>query len=139
MSFCRHESLRYVNCGYESTIFSLLIPLILCNQEKMTWLINFWKGLVRQKQPPEMLCKKVVLLKISKFHRKTPVLESPFNKVQAFRPVEFRKFSSTPILKKLCERLLLMMTVPIILRFADRGTVTRYKMSARQNDRIRKY
>ena len=34
-----------------------------------------------QKQPPELFCKKSCSEKIRKFHRKTPVLETLFNKV----------------------------------------------------------
>ena len=63
-----------------------------------------------QKQSPEVFCKKKVFLKISrKFHRKTPVLESFFNKVAGLQlfPVKFAKLLETPILKNICKRLLL--------------------------------
>ena len=36
-----------------------------------------------QKQPLEMFCKKRCSQKFRKFHRKTPVLETPFNKLQS--------------------------------------------------------
>ena len=63
--------------------------------------------------------KKDVLKNFLKFHRKTPVLESLFNKVAGlcnfikkrlqYRcfPVKIVKFSRTPISKNTCERLLL--------------------------------
>ena len=74
-----------------------------------------------QKQPPEVLCKKMCSLKVRKWHRKMPTLESVFNKVQGLRackfvtkilqhrcfPVEFAKFLRIPILKNICERLFL--------------------------------
>ena len=64
-----------------------------------------------QKQPPEVFCKKVSL-EIRKFHKKTPVLESLFNKVLDLQtckfikkrlqhrcfPVKFAKFLRAPIL-----------------------------------------
>ena len=60
-------------------------------------------------------------LKFHKFYRKAPVLESVLNKVAGLQacnftkkrlqhwyfPVKFAKFSGTPILKNLCERVLL--------------------------------
>ena len=39
------------------------------------------KPLIFQKQPPEVFYKKVVLKNFRNIHRKTPVLESLFNKV----------------------------------------------------------
>ena len=55
-----------------------------------------------QKQPPEMFYEKV-LLKPSKFHRKTTVLEPRF-KFHTFRflrlPLKFAKSLRTPILEK---------------------------------------
>ena len=57
-----------------------------------------------------MFRKKRCSLKFRKFHRKTPVLESLFIKkrlqLRCF-PVKFAKFLRTPILKNICERLLL--------------------------------
>ena len=50
------------------------------------------------------------VLKLLKFHGKTPVLESLFNKVASLRlqhrclPVKFVKFLRTSILKNICER-----------------------------------
>ena len=74
-----------------------------------------------QKQPPEVFCKKGCSENFFEFHKKTPVLESLFNKVAGLRtwnvikktlqhscfPVSFVKFLRTPILKNFCERLLL--------------------------------
>ena len=74
-----------------------------------------------QKQPPEVFFKKA-LKKISNIHRKTTVLESLLNKVAAFQPCSFirkilrhrcfpvniAKFLRTPILKSICQQLLLM-------------------------------
>ena len=71
-----------------------------------------------QKQPPVVFCKKRVL---KSFHRKTPVLGSLFNIVvglQAFNfiikrlqhkcfPVNIAKLLRTPVLKNICEQLLL--------------------------------
>ena len=74
-----------------------------------------------QKQSPEVFCKKKCSLKVRKFHRKTSVLESLFNKVAGLPscnfikkwlqqwcfPVKFPKLLRTSILKNICERLLL--------------------------------
>ena len=53
------------------------------------WLEEFFdnKGAIDNgtKQPPEVFCKKRCSEKFSKFHRKTPVLESPFIKVAGLR------------------------------------------------------
>ena len=68
-----------------------------------------------------MLCKKKSSLKVRKYHRKIPVLETVFSKVAGFKacnfitkkvqhrcfPVKFAKFLRIPILKNICERLLL--------------------------------
>ena len=78
-----------------------------------------------QKQQPEAFCKKRFSKIFRKFHRKTPVLESLFNKVAGLQgcnfirkrlqhrgfPVKFAKFFRTPTLKNICERLLLEVTV----------------------------
>ena len=40
---------------------------------------------VKQKQPPQVLCKKRCSYKFHKFHGKTPVLESLFNKVSILK------------------------------------------------------
>ena len=62
-----------------------------------------------------------VFLKYRKFHRKTPMLESLLNKVSGLQicsfikkrlqgrcfPVKFANFLRTPILKNICEQLLL--------------------------------
>ena len=50
----------------------------------------------------------MMFLKFAKFHRKAPVLESlDKNRLQnRCVPVKIRKFLSTPILKNICERLL---------------------------------
>ena len=74
-----------------------------------------------QKQLPEVFCKKIYSSKFIKFHRKTLASECLFNKVACLNacnfikkrlwhrcfPVKFVKFSRTPILKNICERLLL--------------------------------
>ena len=74
-----------------------------------------------RKQPPEVFCKKRCSEKFGKFHRKTSVLESLFNKFSERKannfikkrlqnrcfPVKFAKFLRTPILKNICEWLLL--------------------------------
>ena len=44
-----------------------------------------------QKQTPEVLCKNSFSEKFSKFHRKTPVLESLFNKVAVLKTYNFIK------------------------------------------------
>ena len=68
----------------------------------------------------KQLCKKRCSEKVRKFHKKTPVLDSAFNKVAGFWtckfikkklqhkffPANFSKFLRTPILKNICERLL---------------------------------
>ena len=66
----------------------------------------------------------LLILKSSKFHRKTPVLEFLFNKVAGLRanfykmesntvifPVKFLKFLKPPILKNIFEPLLLYLQV----------------------------
>ena len=63
-----------------------------------------------QKRPPQVLCKKMCSLKVRKYHRKIPVLEFFFitKKIQhRCFPVKFAKFLRIPILKNICERLLL--------------------------------
>ena len=90
-----------------------------------------------QKQPltgdVQMFCTKMFSKNICKFHTKTPVLESLFNKVAGLKPwvperlrpttlfknrlwhwcfpVKFAKFLITPIVKNICERLLLYMVI----------------------------
>ena len=44
-----------------------------------------------QKQPPEVFCRKKCSEKFCKFHRKTPVLESLFNKVASLHACNFIK------------------------------------------------
>ena len=78
------------------------------------------------------------ILKSSKFHRKTPVLKSLFNKVAGIKPgtsltflkkdsntgvfpVKFTKFLGAPILKNICEPLLLYLQV---ILFASHEKVT---------------
>ena len=70
-----------------------------------------------QKQPPEVFCKKGRSKKVCKFHSKTPVSESVFNKVALLRAcnfikkklqyrcflVKFAKYLRTPNLKNICE------------------------------------
>ena len=80
-------------------------------------LIPFLRNL--QKQSPEVFYKKLPL-KFHNIHRKTPALESLFNKVAGLMtwnlpkkrlqhrgfPVNITKFLGTPILRKICKRLL---------------------------------
>ena len=54
----------------------------------------FWTSLKKQKQPPEVFCRKRYSWKRSKFHRKTPVLESFLIIVQTLRPVTLLKRDS---------------------------------------------
>ena len=62
-----------------------------------------------QKQPLEVFCKKRCSEKFCKFHRKTSVLESLFNRVKfVLNTMKFAKFLRTPILKNISERLLLL-------------------------------
>ena len=79
-----------------------------------------------QKQPPEVFYKKAALKNFVISHRKTPVLESLFNKVADLQPVKKRlqyrcfpvniaKSFRAAILKIICERLLL----PLELFFKD--------------------
>ena len=81
----------------------------------MTTFVDF------KKQPPEVLCKESCSLELRKFHRKTPVLESLFNRITGLKgckfikkrlqhrcfPVKFKTFLRAPILKNICKRLLL--------------------------------
>ena len=60
-----------------------------------------------QKQPPEVFCKKMCSLKVCKYYRKIPVLESVFKLKHRCFPVKFAKFLRIPIFKNICERLLL--------------------------------
>ena len=55
-----------------------------------------------QKQPPEVFCKKSVLKKLRKFHRKTPVWKSLFNKFAGLQPCIFIK-KETPTQVFSCE------------------------------------
>ena len=73
------------------------------------------------KQPPVVFCKKRCSKKFRKFHRKTPMLESLFNKVAGLKawnfikmrfqhrcfPVKFPKTLRTLILKNIYKRLVL--------------------------------
>ena len=91
-----------------------------------------------QKQPPEMFCKKGVLKKLRKFHRKTTVLESLLIKLQAWMPttllkrnyrcfsVKFTKFLRTPILKNICIRLLTLVILTIWFSTCKNGMGFRY-------------
>ena len=77
-----------------------------------------------QKQPLEAFCKKRCFKNFRKFHRKTPVLESLFNNVAGLQAcnfikkrlqhccflMKFAKFLRTPILKYICEILLLFVS-----------------------------
>ena len=96
-------------------IFDLLVPVF---RPSLYTMVLFSLYLNLRKQRPEVFCRKRCLQKFRKFHRKTPVLESLFNAAQAcnfikkrlqhrYFPVKFAKFLRTPILKNICERLLL--------------------------------
>ena len=61
------------------------------------YLITFKK---MRKQPPEKFCKKAVFKEFCNIHRKAPVLEP-------FLIQNIAKYSRAPILKNICERLLL--------------------------------
>ena len=52
------------------------------------------------KQPPEVFCKKRCSEKFCKFHMKTLVLESPFNKVTGLQSCNFIKETPTKVLYK---------------------------------------
>ena len=77
---------------------------------------------IPQKQPPKVFCKKRCSQNFRKFHRKTPVLECLFNKVATATLStrvsitgvflwNSRIFLKAPILKNICERLLLDITI----------------------------
>ena len=88
-------------------------PILICNQqaaEARICLVFFLMALIPiqiyysnmnktaveayvqfQKQPPAVFCKKSCSLKFRKFHRKTPVLESLFNKVAGLQACKFIK------------------------------------------------
>ena len=67
-----------------------------------------------QKQPQEKFCKKGVLKKFRKFHRKTFGLESLCNNVAGLQtlifPMKFSRVLRSPILKNICERPLLFVS-----------------------------
>ena len=74
-----------------------------------------------KKEPPQVFYKKNCLSKFRNIHRKTPLLESFLIKLQALGllkkrlqdrcfPVNIAKFLRAPILKNICEQLLLMLT-----------------------------
>ena len=95
--------------------FSIGQNLLKKNWEKINIDIINW-----YKQPPEVFCKKRCSQKYRQYHRKTPVLESLFNKVAGPKPYNFiekwlknrcfpkniAKFLRTPILN-IWERLIL--------------------------------
>ena len=69
-------------------------------------------------------------LKVHQFHRKAPMLDFLFNKVEVLKacnfikrdsnigvPVNIAKFLKTPILKNICERLLMQMFNPLSSNF----------------------
>ena len=66
-----------------------------------------------QKQPTEVFHKKKLLKNFAIFTRKSPVLEFPFENLFIDRcfAVNIAKFFTTPILKNICERQLLIMTI----------------------------
>ena len=65
-------------------------------------------------QPPEVFCKNRYFQKFCKFHRKTHVSKSPFDKVKKETPTRLFsskicvKFLSIPILNNICKRLFLL-------------------------------
>ena len=89
-----------------------------------------------QKQPPELFCKKKAFEKFCKFYRKTPVLESLFNKVASLMacneketikkrlqhrcfPVNIVKFLRTPILVSILQVMCVRDFRPSILACKD--------------------
>ena len=62
-----------------------------------------------QKHPPEVFYENNCSSKFRNIHRKTPVLESLFKKrlQRRFFSANIAKFIRTPIMKNICERLLL--------------------------------
>ena len=77
--------------------------------------IYHWQLLVLQKQPLEVFYKISCFEKFRKIHEKTPVSESLVNKVAGLKacfPVNIEKFLRKPILKNMCELLLLVLQVP---------------------------
>ena len=80
-----------------------LTTTLLCNHYRSSCTLNYFTQYVldllhfRRSQRMCFVKKEKLLLKFRKFRRKTPVLESPFNKVAGL----------TCILKDICERLLL--------------------------------
>ena len=99
-----------------------ILTLSVFHMSKINLSLPFTTQLLNlQKQPPGMFCKKRCSSKFCNIHRKTPVLESLFNKVEGQAcnfiekrlqhrcfPVNIAKFLKTPILKNICERLLLI-------------------------------
>ena len=67
-------------------IFNLLDPLFRLSLYRIVFFLLYFN---LRKQPPEIFCRKRCLQKLRKFHRKTPVLESLFNKVAGLRAWNF--------------------------------------------------
>ena len=94
-----------------------------------------------QKQPPEVFCKRRRSWKVCKFHTKTPMLESLFNKVTSnfikkrLQHYSFPvKFLRSSILKNTCERLLLFVSPQNTVansrgEFGLDETLTKWKVS----------
>ena len=75
-----------VDCTLGTLFFKILLYDILISLIK--------EVLATQKQPLEVFCGKTFSYKIQKFHKKTPMLESLFNKVAGLRPATSLKRSS---------------------------------------------
>ena len=95
-----------------------------------------------EKQPLQVLCKNRCSGKFRKFHKKILVSESLFNKVTSHQacsftkkrlqhrcfPVKFSKFLRLPILKNVCERMLLayLGTISLSLSIPDKDLHRRW-------------
>ena len=66
-----------------------------------------------KKQPPEVFYKKRVLKNFTTFTLKHLSWDLVLIKLQPFRPVNIANFLRTPILKNICERLLLNISTKI--------------------------
>ena len=113
LKMCLQKSfIKRINFTLKKTIFSTSISNFiswLVSQEVFihSHTIFLWHG-EKQKQPPEVLCKRRCSYKFRKIPRKTPVPESLFKKVAGLRkkrlwqgnfPVNFAKLSRKPFLQ----------------------------------------
>ena len=71
--------------------------------------MKIWISIL-QKQPPEVLCKKV-FLKISQISQENICVVVSLKRLQhRCFPVKFAKFLKTPVLRNICERLLFILS-----------------------------